>query len=85
VAIGSTGAEVRRIREAAPSGEWGLHLVGTPEQVVRQVTYFTRLGAEHVIVAFIDYPHIAGAALFAEEVKPVFKGERGPQIPGGQL
>ena len=49
-------------------------LVGTPDDVVRQIKVYQDLGIAHFMLWFIDYPSMNGPRLFAERVLPALQG-----------
>ncbi|MFQ6094791.1 MAG: LLM class flavin-dependent oxidoreductase [Candidatus Bathyarchaeia archaeon] len=48
------------------------YIVGNPERAIEKIKKYTKLGVEHFILRFVDFPKIEGAKLFAEEVIPAF-------------
>ncbi|HLZ27574.1 MAG TPA: LLM class flavin-dependent oxidoreductase [Chloroflexota bacterium] len=48
-------------------------LVGTPEDVVRQIRAYVGLGISHFMLWFLDFPSLAGMRLFAERVIPALR------------
>jgi alkanesulfonate monooxygenase SsuD/methylene tetrahydromethanopterin reductase-like flavin-dependent oxidoreductase (luciferase family) len=48
-------------------------LVGTPEQVVRQIREYVGLGISHFMLWFLDFPSPDGMRLFSERVMPVLR------------
>lgn len=48
-------------------------LVGTPDDVIRQVQVYLALGVSHFMLWFVDFPRLDGLRLFAERVAPVFR------------
>jgi alkanesulfonate monooxygenase SsuD/methylene tetrahydromethanopterin reductase-like flavin-dependent oxidoreductase (luciferase family) len=53
---------------SATVNDW---LVGTPDEVVRQVRAYQELGISHFMLWFLDFPSLAGLRLFSERVMPV--------------
>jgi alkanesulfonate monooxygenase SsuD/methylene tetrahydromethanopterin reductase-like flavin-dependent oxidoreductase (luciferase family) len=49
-------------------------LVGTPDDVIRQVQEYRTLGISHFMLWFVDFPRLDGLRLFAEKVMPAFQG-----------
>jgi alkanesulfonate monooxygenase SsuD/methylene tetrahydromethanopterin reductase-like flavin-dependent oxidoreductase (luciferase family) len=49
-------------------------LVGTPEDVIRQISVYRDLGVSHFMLWFIDYPSMRGPRTFAERVLPAMQG-----------
>jgi len=54
-------------------GQGLLQLVGTSDQIAGQLRAFTKLGVEHFMLGFADFPDPAGALMFAREVIPEFR------------
>jgi len=48
-------------------------LVGTPEDVIRQLREYVALGLSHFMLWFVDFPGPGGMRLFAEQVAPAFR------------
>jgi len=46
------------------------YVVGNPNTVVEKLIEYAKLGVEHFIFRFADFPEVKGAKLFAEEVIP---------------
>lgn len=60
---------------AKPEPRGDLHIVyGTPDQVASELQAFARLGVEHFMLRFIDFPNTAGLELFLQEVQPRLTG-----------
>ena len=72
VAVARTEAEAYRMAQASRFYD-GYGLVGTPNQVADQIRAFVRLGVEHFILRFADFPRPDAMQLFIEEVMPQFK------------
>jgi alkanesulfonate monooxygenase SsuD/methylene tetrahydromethanopterin reductase-like flavin-dependent oxidoreductase (luciferase family) len=49
-------------------------LVGTPDDVIRQLREYLALGVSHFMLWFVDFPRLDGLRLFADEVAPAFRG-----------
>jgi len=49
------------------------YIVGNPETITEKLTDYTKLGVEHFILRFVDFPNTDGAKLFAKEVIPTFR------------
>ena len=49
-------------------------LVGTPDEVIRQIDVYRDLAVSHVLLWFVDYPSMRGPRLFAEQVLPALQG-----------
>ncbi len=47
--------------------------IGTPDEVATRIEQYIRLGVQHFILRFVDFPRLDGARLFVEEVLPRFK------------
>lgn len=47
-------------------------IVGSPDGVIEKLREYTKLGVEHFILRFADFPKAKGARLFADEVIPQF-------------
>ncbi|MCC6628624.1 MAG: LLM class flavin-dependent oxidoreductase [Chloroflexi bacterium] len=52
---------------AAVGDRW---LIGTPDEVVEQITAFEMLGVSHLMLWFVDFPSTDGLRLFSEAVMP---------------
>jgi alkanesulfonate monooxygenase SsuD/methylene tetrahydromethanopterin reductase-like flavin-dependent oxidoreductase (luciferase family) len=48
-------------------------LVGTPDEVSRQVREYVALGVTHFMLWFVDFPSLVGLHLFAEQVAPAVR------------
>jgi len=48
-------------------------LIGTPEEVKRQLGQFVKLGISHFMLWFMDYPNTESLMLFAKKVIPYYK------------
>jgi alkanesulfonate monooxygenase SsuD/methylene tetrahydromethanopterin reductase-like flavin-dependent oxidoreductase (luciferase family) len=48
-------------------------LVGTPDEVVRQIREYSGLGISHFMLWFLDFPSLAGMRLFSERVIPALR------------
>ncbi len=72
VAVGRTKEEADRIAQSSPFASPEGTLIGTADEVTRQIERFTRLGVEHFMLRFADFPKTDGARLFFEEVAPRF-------------
>ena len=75
VAVAPTEAEARQIAAASPYNS--NTIVGTPEQVARQLQVFVDLGVEYLIVRVLDFPATAGIELFVQDVMPRLRAARG--------
>jgi alkanesulfonate monooxygenase SsuD/methylene tetrahydromethanopterin reductase-like flavin-dependent oxidoreductase (luciferase family) len=49
-------------------------LIGTPDDVIRQIREYQSLGVSHFMLWFVDFPRLDGLRLFAEQVAPAFRG-----------
>lgn len=65
-------AEVPRFKDENLDGDEN-HLVGTPEQIIKEIKQYVDLGIEEIVVEFVDFPHTDGAELFASDVLPEFE------------
>jgi alkanesulfonate monooxygenase SsuD/methylene tetrahydromethanopterin reductase-like flavin-dependent oxidoreductase (luciferase family) len=50
-------------------------LIGTPDDIVRQLREYLALGVSHFMLWFVDFPSLDGLRLFAEQVAPEFRGD----------
>jgi len=48
------------------------YIIGNPGSVMKKLAEYTKLGVEHFILRFLDFPKTDGAKLFATEVIPTF-------------
>jgi alkanesulfonate monooxygenase SsuD/methylene tetrahydromethanopterin reductase-like flavin-dependent oxidoreductase (luciferase family) len=48
-------------------------LVGTPDDVIRQLRAYTHLGISHFMLWFVDFPSLDGLRLFSESVIPALR------------
>jgi len=48
-------------------------LVGTPDDVIRQLRVYTELGISHFMLWFVDFPSLDGLRLFSESVIPTLR------------
>ena len=81
--IRETEDEVEEILEKVPrfrqpddlssldDGEYN-NLVGTPEQIVENLSQYEEYNLTETVVEFVDFPRTDGAELFADEVIPEF-------------
>ncbi|MGE5222585.1 MAG: LLM class flavin-dependent oxidoreductase [Omnitrophica WOR_2 bacterium] len=72
VAVGRTKEEAGRIAQSSPFGSPEGTLIGTPDEVTRQIERYARLGVQHFMLRFADFPNPDGAMLFFETVAPRF-------------
>ncbi len=72
IAIGATESEAQHIAEQSTFREY-ISIVGNPKQVVAQLHEFVRLGVDHFILGFADFPDPRGASLVANAVIPAFR------------
>jgi alkanesulfonate monooxygenase SsuD/methylene tetrahydromethanopterin reductase-like flavin-dependent oxidoreductase (luciferase family) len=49
------------------------YIIGSPESVTDRIMEYVKLGVEHFILRFLDFPDVKGALLFGEEVIPVLR------------
>jgi len=47
-------------------------VIGDPEVVAQKLSDYVKLGVEHFILRFVDFPGTDGAKLFAEKIIPTF-------------
>jgi alkanesulfonate monooxygenase SsuD/methylene tetrahydromethanopterin reductase-like flavin-dependent oxidoreductase (luciferase family) len=55
-----------------PKGIEENYIVGNPDSVIEKLSEYAKLGVEHLILRFVDFPKTDGATLFAEKVIPAF-------------
>jgi alkanesulfonate monooxygenase SsuD/methylene tetrahydromethanopterin reductase-like flavin-dependent oxidoreductase (luciferase family) len=48
-------------------------LIGTPDDVIRQLGEYLALGVSHFMLWFVDFPSLDGLRLFADQVAPHFR------------
>ncbi len=56
-----------------PVGLTERFLIGTPDEVVKQIEAYAEIGIDHFMLWFMDAPEGDGLELFAEEVMPSFR------------
>ncbi|MDQ6672853.1 MAG: LLM class flavin-dependent oxidoreductase [Chloroflexota bacterium] len=69
--LAALGAENKGQPLHATIDDW---LVGTPQDVIRQLREYVALGVSHFMLWFVDFPDLAGLRLFAERVAPALRG-----------
>lgn len=69
---------LKKIRQKALGGWGGMHLVGTPEQIVDGLQQLSRAGADGVVLSWVNY--IDGLNTWAREITPLLEqaGLRAP-------
>ena len=75
VAMAKSEKEAWKIAERSPfiqKGSEENYIVGNPEMVIEKLKEYTKLGVEHFILRFVDFPRTDGAKLFSKEVIPAF-------------
>lgn len=72
VAVGGSSAEALRMAQSSPFYNPDSCIVGTPDEVTKQLQRFTDLGVRHFILRFADFPRLEGMRYFADEVMPRF-------------
>ena len=75
VAIAETAEKARALASNSPFVNMEReenYIVGDADEVAEKVSEYTRLGIEHFILRFIDFPRTDGAKLFARNVIPRF-------------
>jgi F420-dependent oxidoreductase-like protein len=73
VAVARSSQEARRMAEASPFYSPESGLIGTPDEVAARLEQYIRLGVQHFILRFVDFPRPDGTRLFVDEVLPRFK------------
>jgi len=71
VAIAKTEDKARDIADKSLFIQRGKEencIIGNPDMVVEKLMEYTKLGVEHFILRFVDFPKTEGAELFAEKV-----------------
>ena len=71
VAIAKTEEEAWKLATGSPfiqKENEENYIIGNPDSVIEKLTEYTKLGVEHFILRFIDFPKTDGAKLFAREV-----------------
>lgn len=61
-------------RQAPPDWVANTTLIGSPDEVTKQLRTYIDAGASHFILWFLDAPERTGMELFAREVAPAFRG-----------
>jgi alkanesulfonate monooxygenase SsuD/methylene tetrahydromethanopterin reductase-like flavin-dependent oxidoreductase (luciferase family) len=77
VAIAEKRDEAWELARRSPfiaEGEEHRCIIGDPEEVIDQIADYVKLGVEHFVLRFLDFPRVGGARLFAERVIPYFRG-----------
>jgi len=49
------------------------YIIGNPDAVTKKLAEYTKLGVEHFILRFADFPKTDGAKLFAKKVIPALR------------
>ncbi len=76
IAIAPTRAEAEQLANASPFFvEPAASLIGTPAEIIEQITAWGELGVSHLQLRFADFPDTAGIRLFIDEVIPHFAQE----------
>ena len=76
VAIAKDEDEAWRIAERSPfigKGSEENYIIGSPDSVTERLMEYIKLGVEHFILRFLDFPKVDGAVLFSEEVIPALR------------
>jgi len=76
VAIAKDEDEAWRIAERSPfigKGSEENYIIGSPDSVTERLMEYIKLGVEHFILRFLDFPNVDGAVLFSEEVIPALR------------
>jgi alkanesulfonate monooxygenase SsuD/methylene tetrahydromethanopterin reductase-like flavin-dependent oxidoreductase (luciferase family) len=80
VALAATHERAEAIKQASFFAPYQ-PMVGTPDELTKQLQAYADLGFTHLVLRFADYPKSEGVELFIKEVLPRFRAEH-PQIPG---
>jgi len=75
VAIAKTEEEALNLASKSrfiQKGQEENYIIGNPDTVTEKLKEYTKLGAEHFILRFLDFPQTEGAKLFAKKVIPTF-------------
>ena len=75
VAIAETAEKARALASDSPFVNMEReenYMIGDSDEVAEKISEYTRLGIEHFILRFIDFPRTDGAKLFARNVIPRF-------------
>jgi alkanesulfonate monooxygenase SsuD/methylene tetrahydromethanopterin reductase-like flavin-dependent oxidoreductase (luciferase family) len=72
VAVAATHEAALEIAQASPLYDSQASIVGTPDEVERQLRRFTDLDVEHFMFRFADFPKTDMAKLFTKEVAQRF-------------
>jgi alkanesulfonate monooxygenase SsuD/methylene tetrahydromethanopterin reductase-like flavin-dependent oxidoreductase (luciferase family) len=67
-ASGDSGA---KLDMASLRNEW---IIGTPDEVIARIEAYRALGISHFMFWFMDFPSMDGIRLFADQVRPYFRG-----------
>jgi alkanesulfonate monooxygenase SsuD/methylene tetrahydromethanopterin reductase-like flavin-dependent oxidoreductase (luciferase family) len=73
VAIAETEEKARDIASKSPfirKGNEENYIIGSPDTIIEKLAEYTKLGIEHFMLRFVDFPQSEGAQLFAEKVIP---------------
>jgi alkanesulfonate monooxygenase SsuD/methylene tetrahydromethanopterin reductase-like flavin-dependent oxidoreductase (luciferase family) len=72
-AIAETGGKARTLASKSPfinMEKEENYIIGDPDEVTEKLSEYTKLGIEHFILRFVDFPKTDGAKLFAGNVIP---------------
>lgn len=73
IAIAPTHAAAEQLAQASPFyTEAAASLIGTPAEIIEQITAWGALGVTHMQLRFADFPQTDGIRLFMDEVLPHF-------------
>jgi alkanesulfonate monooxygenase SsuD/methylene tetrahydromethanopterin reductase-like flavin-dependent oxidoreductase (luciferase family) len=72
VALATTHEQAKAIEQASFFSQYQ-PMVGTPDELTRQIQSYADLGFSHIILRFADYPKTDGVKLFISEVLPRFR------------
>jgi len=72
VALAPKTEAAQALAQAHPLGKLSGGLIGNPDEVAAALERYTRMGVEHFILRFLDFPKPDGMELFFKEVAPRF-------------
>ena len=75
VAVAKTNDEAWNLASRSPFVQMGNednYIIGNPDAIIEKLVKYTKLGVEHFILMFVDFPKVEGAKLFADKVIPEF-------------